>query len=497
MLKSISAKMIAATTVLVISCCGLFLYLNMVENEAIYKRTVFNHLDALSANMVDDLVPLLVEREILAITTKLLDFEMYENAKYVIVYDREWDILKMYVSPRFMEQLGKGVELPPFNIKTIPVGLSIRDGSLLSYSPIGDEAYVQGHLLIVNYYREPLDQSNYDLFVSSMPVAVVILLATLFMAAIFNRSMFAPLFRLTKFTESIDSSSHYHLRYECVGDDEISNLGKNVNAMLSRIETQNEKNVEYTAALEKMANYDVLTNLPNRKLFMEFLGVAMSQAKRRSMNLMVLFLDLDDFKGINDTLGHTTGDALLVKVSELIGAQLREGDILARLGGDEFLVLLNEIPTDVSDMGIRIIERILHALEMPIAVRDWEVQTGVSIGFADAISADYDNETIVRNADVAMYHAKESGRSNTYALFQQYLLDDSQRKGAIANALTKALVDEEFFLEYQAKVSCESEINGFEVLARWNSSVCGVVSPGEFIPVAEREDYGTQSMGYP
>ncbi len=486
MLKSISAKMIAATTLLVIACCGLFLSLNMVEHEAIYKRTVFNHLEALSENMVDDLVPLLAERDILAITTKLLDFEQYDNAKYVIVFDNEWRILQKYVAPSYMALLEDNLDLPPFDIRAVTPGVTILNGNLVSYKPIGDEAYVQGYLLVVNYYREPLNQSNYDLIISSMPVAVVILLCMVLLAFLFNRSMLAPLFRLTKFTESVDSSSDYHLRYECVGNDEISNLGNKINIMLSRIEAQNEKTAEYTTALEKMANYDVLTNLPNRKLFMELLSIEMSKVQRRSANLMVLFLDLDDFKGINDTLGHDAGDALLIKVSELIRTQLRKGDILARLGGDEFLVLLNDIPDDVLDMGVRIIERIIQTLESPIMVRDWEVQTGVSIGFADAISADYDYETIVRNADVAMYHAKESGRSNTYALFQQKLLDDSLRKGAIANALTKALTDNEFFVAYQAKVGHNAEVTGFEALIRWQSSALGFISPGEFIPVAER-----------
>lgn len=493
MLKSISAKMITATTLLVIACCGAFLSLNMVEHEAIYKRTVFNHLEALSGNMADELVPLVTERDILAITTKLLDFEKYENAKYAVVYDSEWHILQLYVAPRFMELLGSNIELPPFNVRAITPGLSVQDGNLISYDAIGDDTYVQGYLLVVNYYREPLDRSNYGLFVSSMPIAVAILFAMIFIAFLFNRSMLAPLFRLTKFTESIDSSSNYHLRYDGIGDDEISNLGKKINEMLSRIEAQSEKNSEYTATLEKnkkdlekMANYDVLTNLPNRKLFMELLRSEMARTKRRSTNLMVLFLDLDDFKGINDTLGHAAGDALLVKVSELISAQLREGDILARLGGDEFLVLLNDIPDDIMDMGVRIIERIINVLEMPIMVRDWEVQTSVSIGFADAISSKFDTETIVRNADVAMYHAKESGRKNTYALFKQQLLDDSLRKGAIANALTKALVDDEFFVAYQAKVGSQSEVTGFEALIRWESSFCGFISPGEFIPVAER-----------
>lgn len=491
--------MIVATALLVFACSGSFLWLNMTEHEAIYKRTVFGHLDALSRNMSDDLVPLIADQDMLAITTKLLDFERYKNIQYSIVYDREWNVMQTYVAPSFMTSLtgktgktGK-VELPPFNIKTIDAGLSIRKGSLVSYSTIGDQAFLQGYLLIVNQYRTPLNKSHYALFVSSSPVAFFILCCMMFLAVFFNRSMLSPLFRLTKFTESINSSTNYHLRFDCKGNDEISSLGEKINAMLSRIEAQDEKNAEYTAALEdnkntleQMANYDALTELPNRKLFMELLRGEISRAKRRSTNVIVLFLNLDDFKGINDTLGHAAGDALLIKVASLIKVQLREGDVLARIGGDEFLVLLNDIPDDILDVGIKIIERIVRAFDLPVMVHDWEVQTGASIGFSDGINSNFDPDTIVRNADIAMHHAKTSGRSNTFTVFQQQQLDDSLRKSRIANAFTKSLLDNEFFIAYQSKVGVNAEVVGLEALIRWDSHFCGFISPMEFIPVAER-----------
>ncbi len=492
MFNSISSKMIAATSALVVICSGSFLLLSMKEHESVYRRTVIDHLDALAGNLADDLVPLLGEHpDTLAMATKLLDFERYANVKYAVIYDSNWRILQHYVAPEFMPHGGSRQSLPPFNIKTVDLGVSIRDGDLISYNTIGDLAYLQGYLLVVNSYRTPLNTSNYDLIVSSMPVALAILLVMVILAILFNRRLLSPISRLAKFADSIETSSNYHLRYDCQGDDEVADLGRNVNAMLTRIEKQNAQSLEYTAALErqqealeKLANYDPLTELPNRKFFMEVLQIELSKAKRHSTNLMVLFLDLDDFKGINDSLGHEAGDAMLIKVGELIRNQLRGGDVLARLGGDEFLVLLSYVRGDIPELAITIAERIIRVLELPIIVLDWEVQTGVSIGIADARSSDFEAEAIVRNADIAMYHAKESGR-NTYALFQQQLQANSMRKMLIANALTKALLENEFEVVYQAKVGRDGGVIGLEALIRWQSSFDGMISPGEFIPVAE------------
>ncbi len=492
MFNKLSSKVLAGTVALVIICSIAFLYLSMKEHEFVYRGTVFNHLEALATNMADDLVETLNEEvDSVDLATKLLDLEVYDNVKYAIVYSRDWDVLQQYIAPSFMQTTALKKELPPFNIKAIDHGVSIYNGSLMVLKTIGDDSYPLGHLLIVNGYREPLDKSNHDLIMNSLPVALIILLTMIALAILFSQRLLSPLSSLTQFTESIESSSNYHLRFEAKSGDEVANLGNHINSMLERIDAQNtelqvqvETLEEQQQTLQQLANFDVLTKLPNRKFFMEVLRREMARVQRRSSNVIVLFLDLDDFKGINDSLGHEAGDSLLIKVSDVIAGQLREGDVLARLGGDEFLILLNDINEDVLETGINVAERIIHSLEIPIVIRDWEIQTGVSIGIADAASADFQAETLIRNADVAMYHAKESGR-NTYALFQQELQAESMRKLLIANALTKALLDEEFKVNYQVKVGKGGKVNGLEALIRWESSFDGIISPGEFIPVAE------------
>lgn len=492
MFSSISSRIIAATIVLVVICSGSFLLLSMKEHEAIYKDTVIGHLEALSGNLAEDLVPILGDEDApLELATKLLDLEVYEHVKYALVFDDKGQLVQRYLAPAFMREAHPGQKLPSFDLDDVSPGVQIIKGELVAYRPIGDLAYTLGYLLIVNEYQEPLGQSNMALVVSSLPIALSILVVMIALTVTLNWHLLSPLTQLARFTNSIDSSSNYHLRVECQGDDEVSNLGKNINAMLSRIEAQSDKNQEYTDALEqqqralkKLANYDTLTNLPNRKFLMEALRIDLARSKRKQTNLMILFLDLDNFKGINDSLGHEAGDALLIRVSKLITKQLREGDVLARLGGDEFLVLLNDIEDQVVSLGIKVAERIISVLEDPIMLGEWEVQTGVSIGIADAISSDYDPETIIRNADMAMYQAKESGR-NTYALFQQELQAQTMRKMVIANSLGKAIQDSEFCVNYHVKVGLNGRVNGLEALIRWPSSAHGMISPAEFIPVAE------------
>lgn len=479
----------SGTISLVVICSASFLYLSMKEHEAVYRVTVFNHLDALVNNMADDLVEALNDDEdAFGITTKLLGLELYDNIKYAVVYDAHWRILQKYTARDFMAESAALENLPGFDVNKISYGISIHQGDLVGLTIVGDTNYPLGYLLIVKSYSEPLKKSNRNLIANSLPVALVILISMAFLATIFSRRLLSPLSRLSLFTESIQDG-HYHLRFTTKAKDEVASLGKHVNSMLERIESQNtelqgqvDRLEDQQKSLEKLANYDVLTHLPNRKFFMEVLRRELAKAKRNSTNLMVLFLDLDDFKSINDSLGHEAGDSLLVEVSEAILTQLRDGDLLARLGGDEFLILLGE---EGVDSAVSVANRIITSLNSPIKIREWEIQTGVSIGISDAVSSNYDQEEVIRNADIAMYHAKSSGR-NVFSLFHKEFQQESMRKMMIANALPKAIENSEFSICYQPKVSGNNVVNGFEALVRWNSSIEGFISPAEFIPIAEQ-----------
>jgi len=232
-----------------------------------------------------------------------------------------------------------------------------------------------------------------------------------------------------------------------------------------------------------MAHHDALTGLPNRTLFADRVAQAIARAHRRDGKIAVLFLDLDRFKNVNDSLGHAIGDLLLTAVAERLTNCLREEDTAARLGGDEFIISL----PDVADAGeaARVAGRILAELAKPFTIADHQLHADGSIGIA-LYPADGDTaETLMRNADTAMYHAKESGRAN-YQFFSAQMTERVSRRLSTETDLRRALEHGEFALHYQPLIDLvTSRVSGAEALLRWPQNEHRLMSPAEFIPIAE------------
>jgi diguanylate cyclase (GGDEF)-like protein/PAS domain S-box-containing protein len=232
------------------------------------------------------------------------------------------------------------------------------------------------------------------------------------------------------------------------------------------------------------AFHDALTGLPNRALFMDHLGLAIARSKRNAdQKFAVLYLDLDRFKIINDSLGHMIGDQLLVGIAHRLEQCLRPGDTIARLGGDEFTVLIEDI-TDDADT-IYVAERIQSELSVPFNLSGREVFTTVSIGIAPG-SSNYERaEDILRDADTAMYRAKTMGKAR-HEIFDKAMHARAMNLLQLETDLRRAVEREEFFVQYQPIVSLEtSHLRGFEALVRWKHPSRGLISPIDFIPVAE------------
>ncbi|HJQ31250.1 MAG TPA: EAL domain-containing protein [Pyrinomonadaceae bacterium] len=233
------------------------------------------------------------------------------------------------------------------------------------------------------------------------------------------------------------------------------------------------------------AFHDALTGLPNRALFMDHLGLAVERAKRPQKRYLfaVLFLDLDRFKVINDSLGHTMGDRVLVATAARIQKCLRHLDTVARFGGDEFAVLLDGVE-DVNDT-IRVAQRLQRELTTPINVGGHEVFTSVSIGIALSNTGYERPEDVVRDADTAMYRAKAAGKSR-YEIFDTGMHSRAVALLRLETDLRRAVEREEFVVHYQPIVSLSDDsIQGFEALVRWQHPERGLVAPSEFISVAE------------
>ncbi|WP_052941381.1 putative bifunctional diguanylate cyclase/phosphodiesterase [Chromobacterium subtsugae] len=235
--------------------------------------------------------------------------------------------------------------------------------------------------------------------------------------------------------------------------------------------------------LDRLAHHDPLTGLPNRLLFHQRLQQALDRPDIGERGLALLYIDLDRFKDVNDTLGHYVGDQLLMAVAARLSAHVRPDDLLARLGGDEFVCLLGQL--DSRDTAGIVANKLLALFNPPFSIRDSDLYLSASIGISFAQEDGSDVDTLVRNADIAMYQAKAAGR-NRYQHYTPELSAAAEERVAIERQLRLALANDEIEVHYQPKIDSRSgALVGAEALARWNSRTLGSVGPARFIPVAE------------
>ncbi|HEY3309256.1 MAG TPA: EAL domain-containing protein [Desulfuromonadaceae bacterium] len=266
---------------------------------------------------------------------------------------------------------------------------------------------------------------------------------------------------------------------ECGEDGEPQLISGTTLDITARIKAETE--------IQQLINYDTLTGLPNRNLLHDRLKLAIAQAVRDQHLVGILILDLDRFKGINDTLGHRAGDKLLMTVAKRLAACIRDSDTLARLGGDEFVIILSNI---MNEEGITTVaKKILTIISEPIYIDGHEIYTTVSIGIAVYPMNGDDSHTLLKHADLAMYQAKELDRNN-FQFFSREMNIKVLERMLLETSMRKALEREEFFLVYQPQVDVRSgRIVGMEALLRWQHPDMGLLAPDRFIYLAEETGF--------
>ncbi|MGE5342384.1 MAG: EAL domain-containing protein [Candidatus Omnitrophota bacterium] len=236
------------------------------------------------------------------------------------------------------------------------------------------------------------------------------------------------------------------------------------------------------AKIEHRAYHDMLTGLPNRFLFNDRLALEINRASRNKENFAVMFLDLDDFKRINDSLGHLKGDLVLQETASRLQNCIRNEDTLARIGGDEFTVLLPQIP-DPKEI-VAVLQRILNVFKYPFYIEELELYTTTSIGISIFPADGKDPVELMKNADMAMYHAKEQGKNN-YVFYSEEMNSTIKKRVEMENQLWRGLRKKEFVLHYQPIVNLKTGyMEGVEALVRWNNPQTGLMYPVDFISLA-------------
>lgn len=240
---------------------------------------------------------------------------------------------------------------------------------------------------------------------------------------------------------------------------------------------------QYHEQLKHVASHDALTQLPNRLMFVERFEQSLSRAKRLEVNGALLFLDLDNFKSINDTLGHSAGDELLLEVAQRLQSLCRKEDTVARFGGDEFVMLLEDVGNSINTFSF--IDKLLDVFQTKVHIQGYDLDISTSVGVTIYPEQGEETEQLLKQADAAMYQAKKEGKNRAF-LFSDDLLDNTVAGFTLGIELRQALENGEFYLEYQPQIDIKTQkIVGAEALIRWLHPQKGLISPSQFIPAAE------------
>jgi len=426
----------------------------------------------------DTIAPLRIRRNILA--AYVLDGQGRLFASYVATGQ----------DPAFfpLGQLPAGASATDY--QDVLLGLIAERGKTFSFhehatlvTPIRDDKKSVGTLVLHADNRLLFRQLGATLIAAILIAAGAFGLAWLILSRL-QQVILQPILQLSVTMQKVSDTKDFSIRVSRTSNDEIGGLITGFNQMLEEIEERNQILLQRQEHLHQLAHFDPLTGLPNRTLFYDRLSQALNYAKRHKKTLLVMFIDLDHFKDINDTFGHRSGDLLLTMVANRLSDILRECDSLARLGGDEFTIFIQDIASRAN--GALVARKIHDAFEAPFTLEEKDVFLGCSIGITLFPDDGENIDDLLMHADIAMYHAKDAGK-NTFRFFEQEMNHESVERLALQSDLRQALKRGEFLLLYQPKLDIQSnKITGFEALIRWQHPLLGLLSPIRFIAMAEQ-----------
>ena len=478
-----------------------------ITSDRLYaQKTVIDSLDTMTAMIAANSSAAMLFGDSKAGLETLGFLETQQHVQAGVLYLNDGNVFASYRRAGFYD------DLPQPEPQKQSVNFSDRYAEI--YRPVVHQGNPIGLIYLRSDVTAVHERLSWFLGIVAAVLATTLLLAFALSRQL-QRTITDPLLKLSGIARRISTEKNFTLRVAGQRRDELGDLIGDFNTMLDEIQARDEKLKTYQAELEERvtqrtqqlkyannelaaakeqaeevarrmeyhAHHDALTGLPNRILLNDRLQLGLAHARRQQCMLALLFLDLDRFKIINDSLGHTVGDQLLRVISERLKGCLREGDTVARLGGDEFMVLLPDIRS-ASDAG-RIGSKIIRSLTEPVNCSGHELQVTTSVGISVFPYDGTDAETLVKHADISMYRAKEIGR-NKLVYFTAEMNAGSRKRLALETSLRTALGRQELHLVYQPIVDIiNNSIIGVEALLRWEHPTLGSVSPLDFIPIAE------------
>lgn len=491
-LLSIRGRLIVGVILLHAVMMGIFVYdfiarqRQFMHDESMYKARKLTHLVASNISFG------LLNNDIVAMNEQIQQIKNFPDVDMIFVMDKRYIIRATdkieYVNKAFGDPISVSIQkyLDASPTKTTQ---KTHNGILDTTSPILIDSHVIGYVRMISTMDSINTQIDALLNRGLMYIFIAIVLGGV-IGWFIVRNLTHHLNLLSRAAIKV-AKGNYEIHLPAFkNNDDISNMGRafalmidSIHTHISELSMEITKRKEVEAILDYKANYDSLTNLPNRVLFLDRLDHAIEKAKRQNTQMAILFIDLDRFKEINDSLGHEVGDKLLILVAKMMSDSLEKTDTVSRLGGDEFMLIIEDIET-LEEAAI-VASNIISMLQAPLKIDDHRLYISCSIGICIYPLNGDDAQSLLRNADSAMYKAKDEGR-DTYQYYTQELTDKALRRVALESNLRRGIKNQEFVVYYQPKVNGNTgELIGMEALVRWQDPSLGMISPAEFIPLAE------------
>lgn len=432
--------------------------------------------ETFSKILADNISSAILFKDMDNVSQTLASLKHQSSITQAYVMDKQWKVIQSYnqKSTRFINE----------KLLTILKSKQFcwQDNYLFSIVPVSVGGEMLGSLIVVSsldkYYSRLLREILIIFFIVSFVIWI-----TLNFARILNKAIISPIFHLNESINNILETQKLTTKVKIASNDEIGTLGKNFNHMLDDLNDMQQQIIRQKEDAEYKAYHDGLTLLPNRISFTNRLNQVIGKAKRNKEHFAILFIDLDHFKEINDSMGHEAGDEVLKVFAERVQHCVRVEDTVARMGGDEFTVILEN--SDNSQAPIFVAEKIMKIMKEPLTIRGRKLYLTASMGIATYPNDGKDAQALLKNADAAMYKSKNNGR-NKYHFYTQDMTDAAYARIILETELREALEKEQLLVYYQPQFNILTDkLIGMEALVRWNHPQHGILAPDYFLPLAK------------